>query len=80
MGYHNLEIKKGILGEFSKIEEEFIELQDAFNQKDKILQLCELSDLIGAIELYIETQFNFTLTDLISFKDKTKSAFLEGKR
>lgn len=80
MGYHNREIEKGVLGEFSKIKEEFEELEDAFEQSDKILQLCELTDLVGAIELYVENKFNLTLEDLKKFSDKTKSAFKENKR
>jgi len=80
MGYHIKEIEKGILGEFSKIKEEYQELEDAFEQRDKILQLCELSDLIGAIEFYCQEKFKITLEDLKSFSDKTKSAFKEGKR
>ena len=80
MGYHNKIIPKGIFGEFSKIKEEFIELEDAFEQKDKILQICEISDLLGAIEEYSNSQFNLTLEDLITFSNKTKSAFREGCR
>lgn len=80
MGYHKIEIKKGILGEFSKIREEFEELSDAIEQEDKILQICELTDLIGAIEYFVEKKFNLTLSDLKAFSDKTKSAFKENKR
>ena len=50
MGYHTKEIPKGELGQFSKIKEEFLEFEDAVNQGDLILQFCELSDMIGAIE------------------------------
>ena len=63
MGYHTREIKKGKIGEFSKIKEEFEELEDAVEQNDNILSLCELSDLIGAIECYIE-KWNLTIEDL----------------
>ena len=80
MGYHKKEIQKGVLGEFSKIKEEFDELSDAFEQEDKILQLCELTDLVGAIESYVENKFNLTLEDLVTFSNKTKSAFKEKKR
>ena len=80
MGYHKREIQKGVLGDFSKIKEEFDELSDAFEQGDKILQLCELTDLVGAIESYVESKFNLTLEDLIVFSNKTKSAFKEKKR
>ena len=80
MGYHLKEIEKGILGEFSKIKEEFEELSDAIEQRDPILQLVELSDLLGAIEEFSKTNWNISLRDLKSFSDKTKSAFKEGKR
>jgi NTP pyrophosphatase (non-canonical NTP hydrolase) len=80
MGYHKVEIKKGIYGEFSKIIEEVDELTDAVEQDDKILQICELSDLIGAIEQYSESKFGLSLVDLKKFSDKTKSAFKEKKR
>jgi NTP pyrophosphatase (non-canonical NTP hydrolase) len=80
MAYHKREIKKGILGEYSKIQEEFDELHDAIEQEDKILQICELTDLIGAIECFSETKFNLSLNDLIKFSSKTKLAFKENKR
>ena len=79
MGYHKKEIKKGTLGEFSKIEEEFYELKDAKQQENKVLQICELCDLIGAIEAYA-LQWNLTLDDLMQMKTATASAFKEGKR
>ena len=79
MGYHKRTIEKGIIGEFSKIAEEFEELQDAEDQKCKGLIICELCDLVGAIEEYAKT-YNLTLDDLKQFSDLTKSAFLEGKR
>ena len=80
MGYHKREIKKGVLGEFSKVQEEFTELFDAFEQTDKVLQICELKDLLGAIESFSEKQFNLTIEDLLKFTNKTKSAFEEGTR
>lgn len=79
MGYHTKKIPKGKIGEFSKIEEEFLELKDAYKQKDLILALCELTDLYGAIECYVEKR-GFTMKDLKKFSDKTKSSFIEGKR
>ena len=78
-GYHTHEIKKGELGKFSKIEEEFEELKDAYSQDDPIMILCECSDLIGAIKYFIK-KFNITLEDLINFNDKTENAFKSGKR
>ena len=80
MGYHTKFIEKGEIGEFSKIREEFEELRDAESQEDKILIICELSDLIGAIECYAEQHYNLSIDDLKRFSDKTKSSFLEGKR
>jgi hypothetical protein len=80
MGYHKISIDRGTYGEFSKIEEEFMELKDAFYQDDKILELCETSDLIGAIEGFLEKRYGMTLEDVIKFSNKTKEAFIEGKR
>lgn len=80
MGYHTRTIKKGELGEFSKVEEEIEELMDAAQQGVHPLIICELADLIGAIEAFAEKRYNLSLDDLIKFKELTKSAFKEGKR
>ena len=80
MSYHLVDIEKGQVGEFSKIVEEFRELADAVRQGDKILQLCELSDLYGAIEEYMIQEFRMSMYDLKSVSDKTKSAFKSGTR
>jgi len=80
MGYHINKIDKGEVGEFSKIKEEFQELEDAYLQKDKVLEVCELTDLIGAIELYSKNKYNLTLEDLKKFSDKTQSSFKDGTR
>lgn len=79
MGYHKREITKGEIGEYSKVKEEFDELTDAWEQNNKVLIVCELTDLVGAIEEYAK-QFNMTMGDLKRFSDLTKSAFKEGKR
>ena len=79
MGYHKVHIQKGVVGEFSKIREEFEELQDAESQECKGLIICELCDLVGAIEEYAK-KYGMSLDDLKQFSDMTKSAFLEGKR
>ena len=78
-GYHIMEIEKGKLGEFSKIEEEFNELLDAHIQNDPILMLCECSDLIGAIK-HFAVNYNVSLEQLINFNNKTEDAFISGKR
>jgi phosphoribosyl-ATP pyrophosphohydrolase len=80
MGYHKREIHKGVLGQFSKIAEEFDELEDAYDQGDRVLMICELADLLGAIEAYSLTKHDISLEELICFMTKTKEAFKEGKR
>lgn len=80
MGYHKFNIQKGVLGEYSKITEEIQELEDAKLQDANVLVICELCDLIGAIEAYAEKQFNLSLDDLIKMKEMTKQSFQEGKR
>ena len=79
-GYHTKEIKKGTLGQFSKIEEEFEELKDAYEQDDPIMMLCECSDLIGAIKHFVNNLAHISLEDLIKFNEKTENAFKLGKR
>lgn len=80
MGYHTKDFKKGVFGEFSKVQEEWDELLDARAQDGKILELCELSDLYGAIEGYVKTRFNMTMDDIAKMSRMTSSAFEEGKR
>jgi hypothetical protein len=79
-GYHVREIPKGVLGEFSKIVEEYTELLDAHEQNSNVLEICELTDLIGAIRYYAENKFNLSLEDLIKFSMQTENAFKNGKR
>ena len=80
-GYHLFHIPKGDLGEVSKIVEEALELQDAFLQEVKIMQLIELSDLIGAIESFLDKHFpEVSLRDLKDMSKVTKRAFINGHR
>lgn len=79
MGYHKNEIPRGKFGEFSKIKEEFLEAEDAFEQDNKLMLLLELSDLIGAIEGYCD-KYNLDLEDILKMKESTKSAFSDGTR
>ena len=80
-GYHINRIEKGVVGELSKIYEEVEEIKDAENQQCKLMVLIELSDLVGAIESYLEKHHqSLTLEDLISMKDITKRVFKEGYR
>ncbi len=79
-GYHITNIEKGELGEFSKIEEEFLELKDAKSQGSSVMMLIEMADLIGAMSLYLEKHHNMTVGDLITFSEITKRAFRSGER
>lgn len=80
-GYHMAKIKKGILGESSKLLEEIEELIDAENQGCKIMAVLELADLIGAVEAYLEKNMkNISLDDLIKMANITKRAFINGHR
>ena len=79
MGYHKREIKKGKLGTVSKIREELEELEDALDQGNRIMALCELSDLYGAIEA-LTSNMGMTMEDLSIMSDATKRAFRTGRR
>jgi hypothetical protein len=80
-GYHVTEIPKGTLGSSSKLLEEVLELIDAEKQESKIMALVELSDLVGAIRLYLENHAaGITLKDLETFSDITRRAFENGHR
>lgn len=81
MGYHLTEIQKGKLGDSSKILEELQELMDAESQDCKLMVLLELSDIIGAIELYLQKNYpDISLRDLIIMNKITQRAFLDGSR
>ena len=51
-GYHVSEIPKGVLGTPSKITEEYLEFMDACEQNNPVMQLVELSDMLGAIDAF----------------------------
>lgn len=80
-GYHIATINKGSLGDLSKIQEELDELKDAEAQGIRIMQLVELSDLVGAIEAYLNQHFpGMSMSDLSSMAFATKRAFQNGFR
>jgi hypothetical protein len=81
-GYHLTEIKKGKLGDLSKIQEELEEVKDAEKQGSKIMTLIELSDMFAATERYLDKHFNGTvsLNDLIKMANITHRAFESGER
>lgn len=71
--WHNRPIKKGIYGEFSKVEEEVDEAREALEQNNHLMYLIELSDIIGAIEKIAENH-GLSLEDLINFSNKVKES------
>jgi hypothetical protein len=80
MGYHLTKFKKGVVGEISKIQEELDELKDAAG-RNKILELCELSDICAAIQRYLEKHHpTITMEDLIGMGRLTISSFNDGER
>lgn len=81
MSYHLAEIERGVFGEPSKIREEFEEFMDARVQGCRIMELVELSDMIGAIEGYLENEHpDTTLYDLVLMSRITQRAFKSGAR
>ena len=80
-GYHITTIPSGVFGEASKISEEVAELIDAETQGCRIMMIVELSDMVGAIEAYLETQkLGVTMQDLQRMAHITKRAFKNGHR
>lgn len=81
-GYHIDDIPRGEYGELSKVIEETLELKDAMEQGQKLMCLIELSDIIGAIEGYLEKHYagKVTFTDLENMSNATKRAFESGQR
>jgi phosphoribosyl-ATP pyrophosphohydrolase len=80
-GYHVRKIKRGVMGEASKILEEAEEFIDANEQRCKIMELVELSDILGAIEAYLAKSYpSINITDLFCMNEITKRAFHNGHR
>lgn len=80
-GYHTEKIVKGELGKISKIQEELDELKDAEKQNVKLLMLCELADIVGAVKFYLNVKFpGWTISDLSDMADLTERAFRVGQR
>lgn len=78
-GYHLRHIPKGILGQPSKIREELEELEDATIQGNRILQLVELSDIVGAVK-HFAAKLGTTLEECVAMADATERAFKAGER
>lgn len=80
-GYHLSNIEKGVVGELSKVYEEIEEVKDADAQGAELMVLIELSDVIGAIDLYLKRHhLSIGLKDLIAMSSITQRAFLSGGR
>ena len=80
-GYHLVPIHRGEPGEVSKLREEVAELADAEAQGSRIMALVELSDLYGAMELYLARHHPGTsMEDLRVFSSITQRAFRNGHR
>lgn len=80
MGYHKKEIPKGVYGFPCKIREEFEEFQDALDQGNSVMELIELSDMLGAIDAYTKHTYGIDLNKLIIMKEATERAFKDGTR
>lgn len=80
-GYHLTPISRGVPGEISKIREELEELEDAAMQGIKVMELCEVSDMIQAVRLYLRKYHpGYSLEDMIKMADVTERAFISGSR
>ncbi len=79
-GYHNSIIPKHEVGTFYKILEEVEELKDAKLSGNKIMELVEISDILGAIEMYTKKKYNISLQDLDVMNKTTQRAFINGRR
>lgn len=79
VGYHHKKICKGELGKPSKIQEELDELNDALEYGNKILALCEVADLYGALEAVAES-LGVTMLEVKRMSEATKRAFRVGER
>jgi len=80
MSYHLREIKfRGEFGQLSKLHEELDELTEAIEQDNRILALCELADLYGAIEGFAKT-LGTNIEEIAKMSEATKRAFESGSR
>lgn len=81
-GYHSVPIPRGEYGEISKIKEELLEAMDAERQGNVVMVLIELSDIIGAIDGYLEKRYKgaVTVKELVKMAEATQEAFKTGGR
>lgn len=64
--WHKRKIKKGIIGQLSKIKEELEEAEDALEQNQPVMLIFELCDIVGAAGCVAE-KYGLTLDDLVRF-------------
>lgn len=62
---HSKQIRRGTLGEISKIQEEVAELVDAKAQGHKLHAIIEASDVIGAVGLHTWKHYGVPLLGLV---------------
>lgn len=80
-GYHIAQIQRGKFGEASKILEEADEFADATDQKVVLMQLIELSDMVGAIKGFLAKHHpSITIHDLDDMAVVTDRVFANGHR
>jgi hypothetical protein len=80
-GYHLRSIERGELGEASKIREEVEEFLDANAQGVSVMELVELSDLMGAVGAFLKKHHpSISIADLSAMADVTGRAFNNGRR
>ena len=80
-GYHTYDIPRGVVGDSSKILEEVLELQDAELQNNTIMGLLEVTDLYGAMMMYLAKNHPETsIEDIHIMALATKRAFENGDR
>lgn len=80
-GYHVAKIPKGEIGFLSKIDEEVAELRDSVDQGNSIMALCEIADIYGALEAFIEKRYpGISMEDIKKMSDATRRAFASGRR
>ena len=80
MSYHLKPIlTQGVFGQPSKIREELEELEEALDQPNRLLALCELADLYGALE-EVAVNLGTNMEELKKMAEATRRAFLSGAR
>ena len=68
MKFHKTEIRKGVYGQLSKVQEELDEAVDAEAQGQDLMLFIELSDIVGACA-GVAKQYGITLEQLVKFAE-----------